>query len=320
MAKVIVGCGALNWDIFYLVEDLSKVFFEGLYFEPGKEYVLDRESFLNLLSKLKKEGTLVFEGGGGSSANTIYALAKLSFKTAFLGAVGEDPFGARALRELESIGVCTKRVRRQGETSLALIMLDSKRDRTIVVSPGTAESALFFEREDLFSSSLYHFSSFASPEGVLFQRELLLNLKSKISIDPGEIYSKQGKSFLKPFLEKTQILFITEREFRLGMLSVEEIWSWGVRYLFIKRGKEGALGATNRLFIRSSVYPVKHVVDNTGAGDYFNAGVLAGLSLNLPMDKVVELGLYSASLSLRNYGRSGIMTPQEFEKFLSRLK
>ncbi len=211
-------------------------------------------------------------------------------------------------------------IKREGETSLALILLDKKKDRAIIVSPGSAEKALTFKKKNSYPQGFYHLSSLVSLEGKLFQRDLLLNLKSKISLDPGEIYAQEGRLFLKPFLEKTIYLFITERELEKSGWTREEILEKGVKEVYLKRGKEGAMVLKKNWVIKSSVYPAERIVDNTGAGDYFNAGILAGIFLGLPVEKTLEIGLYSASMSLRDYGRRGILNRKEFKKFVDRLK
>ncbi len=316
------GCGALNWDIFFEVDDLEEFSFEGFQFFPGEEYVFERKSFLELYENLKREKRFLAEGGGGSSANTIYALAKMGFKCGFIGAVGEDPFGEKILEELKALSVDTSCVIKGGETSLALIFLDKKKDRAIVVSPGTAESYLSYEtlKSLLPRSGLIHLSSFASTEGKSFHLALLSAFEGIISLDPGEIYAKEGKDFLSPFLKKAKFLFITEKELKLSCISVEELLEKNLKGLFIKMGSKGALAITRNYCVRGSVYPPERVVDNTGAGDYFNAGVLAGILLGIPLEEALDLGLYSASVSLRDFGRKGVLSYQEFKNFLSRLK
>jgi ribokinase len=320
--KPFLGCGALNWDIFFGLEDLSAFSFEGFKFFPGEEYVFERKAFLELLEKLKKEATFLHEGGGGSSANTLYALAKWGYPCIFIGAVGEDEFGKKILEEFKEVGLNRDNIFKSNETSLALILLDKKRDRSIVVSPGSAEASLSLEKIKLPSmkEAWLHLSSFASKEGEAFQKGLISTFKGVISLDPGEIYAEKGKEFLKPFLEKTKYLFMTERELELANLSCEELLKEKVHTIFIKMGKRGAMALSKNMALRYSVYPAKKIIDNTGAGDYFNAGVLAGLYLNFTLEKALELGLYSASLSLRDYGRRGVLNQEEFKKFLSRLK
>ena len=319
---LILGCGALNWDIFYAVKDLERFSFEGMRFIPGEEYVLPREAFLELLKKLQKEGLFLYEGGGGSSANTIFALATWGFSCGFIGALGEDTFGEKILKEFSKVNLKELYLVKAGQTSLALILLDDKRDRAIVVSPGSAEMYLSIENLKVtpFKGAILHLSSFASKEGEAFQKELISTFEGEISLDPGEIYAEKGKAFLATFLKKTKYLFLTEKELKRAELSTEELLESGIRYLFIKMGKRGALALTQNLSIRSSVFPAKEIVDNTGAGDYFNAGVLAGLLVGLSLEKALELGLYSASISLRDFGRKGILSQSEFKNFLSRLK
>lgn len=319
MRKYIIGCGALNWDIFFRISSLKELEREGFSFKPGREYVLERSTFGRVYAYLRERAQRVFEGGGGSSANTIYALSKLGFNASFLGAVGDDEWGEKALNELRAIGVETNFIQRVGTTSLALILLDQANDRTILVSPGTAEEALNFNNCFPYPQALYHFSSYASKKGQLFQRTLLERLPQKISLDPGEIYSTLPKGELSIYLEGTKYLFITEEELKLSGFSVEEIWDRGVEMIFLKCGKRGALAITKNKVIKSSVYPAEKVVDNTGAGDYFNAGVLAGVILKLELEKVLTLGLYLASVSLRDYGRRGLPSRDEFKKFISKL-
>lgn len=320
MRSLVIGCGALNWDIFFEVETIENLRFGEIKLEAGREYLLERRKFLEVYAELKKKAKLVFEGGGGSSANTIYCLAKLGFNTFFLGAVGKDEFGEKVLYELKEVGVETKGIKKGGTTSLALILLDKNKDRTILVSPGTAENFLTFEKDPFYPLGLYHFSSLASSSGQTYQMTLLQNLPQKISFDPGEIYTSKGKEFLKPFLEKTKYLFLTAKELFQSGYSKETLWERGIWALFLKKGKEGAEVYTKKTNIKSSVFPTKQIVDNTGAGDYFNAGVLAGLLLGLSLDKTLSLGLYMASKSLRDYGRRGLPSKAEFKKFLSRLK
>lgn len=318
--KKVIGSGALNWDIFYFVEDLDKFSFNGVHFEPGREYVFERPLFNELLRALNRVATLLFQCGGGSSANTIYALSKWGFPTAFVGAVGTDRFGDEILRELSSLRVDITHIKRAGDTSLALIILDKSRDRTIIVSPGTSEMALSELHVKTLPPGLYHISSLASAEGRKFHQTLVEHLEFPLSLDPGEIYSSLGRDFLIPFLKKATCLFITEGELKKLDLETQGILTLGVKHLFVKMGRRGAMTVGRGRFIRSSVYPVREIVDNTGAGDYFNAGVLAGMLLRLTLESSLELGLFSAGISLRAYGRSGVPSMEEFKKFLKRLK
>ncbi len=317
----VCGSGALNWDIFFRVESLSQLPLKTA--SPGSEIVLPRKEFLFLLEYLYKAGEFLFEGGGGSSANTIFALGIWGFKCAFFSITGKDEFGKKILKEFEKAGISTEYISQKGKTSLALIILDEKKDRFIVVSPGDCENYICeILKREIPEPMLWHFSSFASSYGQEFQKELLKKVKkkSKISFDPGEIYAKKGKSFFIPFVKFCKFFFITQKELELFSFSPEELFDLGVEKIFLKKGKEGAELITPEKKIIESAVTIKEVIDNTGAGDYFNAGVIAGTLMGLEDEKILKLGIYSAGLSLRSYGRSGCMSKKEFEFYVNLLK
>lgn len=318
------GCGALNWDIFFEVEDLSTFKFENLEISPGREIVLKREKFLKFLKFLEKKEKFLFECGGGSSANTIYALSLWGFKNFFLGAVGKDQFGKKILEEFENAGVNTEFIIKGKNSSLAIILLDKKKDRFIAVSPGDSEE-LLPNSETIFPNISninisFHFSSFASKSGQNFQKNLLSKLNKKISFDPGEVYTKLGKTFLDPFFKKTEILFITEYELKKTGFILNELLNLGIEKIFLKKGKAGAECYTKEKKISFPALEIEKIVDNTGAGDYFNAGVLAGLKLGLSEEDALKLGIYSAGMSLRDFGRKGCLTKREFQNYVNLLK
>ncbi len=319
----IYGCGALNWDIFFevpsleVLQNIPSVDFE---VKPGCEVAVSREKFLKVLSELEKHGKRIFSCGGGSSANTIFALSQLGFKTGFIGVCGVDDFGELVLKELSQAKVDLGLVERHGETSLALIVLDASRDRFIIVSPGSAEAQ--FQKESflvrakerlLRERALLHLSSLASQAGQDFQKRLLFELSPKervalfVSFDPGQVYTKKGRNFLLEFLPHVDVFFSTEDELFEAGLNFNEIFNHSVLVLFLKRGKKGAKALTKDFELSQEALLPEKVVDNTGAGDYFNAGVLAGLMFGKTLDKALYLGALLASLSLSDYGRRGIL-------------
>ncbi len=315
-----VGCGALNWDIFFEVEDLEVLKEKNIQAIPGGEIALERKEFLGVLNFLEKKGNFLFEGGGGSAANTLYALSLWGFRCSFLGAVGEDSFGKKILEEFSSVNLVSEYIIKKGTTSLALIILSPYRDRFILVSPGDAEKYLpSLLSTKVLPTGVYHFSSFASKEGRNFQ----LNLLSKVNplcFDPGRIYTALGWEFLLPWLKKTKHLFITEEELSMLDKNPYDLLELGIEKIFLKQGKKGATLVSRDRVITASSLKVERIVDNTGAGDYFNAGVLAGIALGLPDERALNLGIYTAGISLRDYGRRGCLNKKEFQNYVSLLK
>ena len=323
-----VGCGALNWDYFFEINDLNSLCYGNYSLVPGREIALSENEFENFFSFLKRKAKLVTSLHGGSSANTIYALAKWGFQTGFIGGVGEDEEGEKILDAFKEKGIDISFVFKKGKTSKAIIIIDKHKNRFIAVCPGSAESFLLEQKSKIKQSlinnfskhTIFHFTSFASETGFEFQIDILKALSQKISFDPGEIYALKGKEKLLPFFKKTFLLFITDTELEILNENISTFLEMGINTICLKQGKRGAsFYQKGKIGVMSAIL-VDKVVDNTGAGDYFNAGVLAGLKLKLPMEKALELGCYVASMSLKAYGSLSLPSKREFEKLVSLVK
>src|SRR5690242_11376359 len=77
-------------------------------------------------------------GNGGKGANQAVAAARMGAVTRFVGAVGDDPFGARLVAGLAAAGVDTSGLVAvpATPTGVALIVVDAAADNRIVVAPG----------------------------------------------------------------------------------------------------------------------------------------------------------------------------------------
>lgn len=306
--------GALNLDLFYEVEDLGEL---GL--EAGGEVCCGPHGFEEIYRRAKEKGRLVARSAGGSAANTVYALGRLGFSTGFVGKVGVDTEGEIVLGGME--GVDLSRVRREGKTGLCLVVLDSRRDRALVVEPN-ANDTLLFEEIDLDYLCRFrhlHMSSFVGEGPFKAQLRLVRELPERVllSLDPGELYARRGIEEVGSLIERCWAVFITERElFELtGARSVDEgareLLRLGPRFVVCKRGAEGAVlfgrGETIALSAKEEV----RVVDNTGAGDVFDAGFLAGVLRGLSPRRCLELAHRLAVKSLQGFGRQCYPTEED---------
>lgn len=301
----VVGIGALNLDLFYEVEELESLGLKG-----GREETKG-EAFAELRDKLERTGRLVAKSAGGSAANTVYALSRLGFETAFVGRVGDDLEGEEVLKGME--GVDLSRVKRGGQTGLCLVVLDHRRDRALLVKPNVND--LFcVEDVDLDFISRFkfvHMSSFVADKALKAQLEVVRRLPAhvRLSVDPGELYAKRGLEDIRGLLERAWIVFITQDELQImtkkGLKKgAEEVLSLGLQWVVVKRGKKGAMAFGLKEVFKLEPEEEVEVVDNTGAGDVFNAGVLAGIIKGRTMEECLRFGHYLASKSLRGYGRS----------------
>lgn len=235
MAEV-EAVGALNWD---------RILFADRFAERGEEVGLDT----------------VEESIGGSAANTASWLSK-ERTVAFNGFVGDDLEGDQILRSLESAEIGTSRVVRDGGRSGAAFVISEGDERTIYVNDGVNRSP-----EAVPDCDLLHMASFFEYGALETQARLAGETDAAVSFAPGFLcYEAEGR--LEPVLERTDILFVNEKEhLALGGLSDP------VETVVVTQGEEGCLVLDSGREVEVEALEVE-VVDATGAGDAFAAGFL----------------------------------------------
>jgi ribokinase len=304
-----IGFGALNVDLIYRADRPDHLPELGIEWRPGGEILGGFEDFKRLRKILETNAAKIEKSGGGSAANTVFALSRMGFKTGYIGKVGTDSEGEFLINQLEDVD--TSRVRREGLSGFCLILLDQTRDRFMLLFPNTNDD-LREEEIDVpyISKARYlHLSSFSGPLPFRAQIETANCLSQNvcISFDPGELYAKRGIQELGPLLEHCKILFVTDKEAKMltGLgypRGAIKLLDTGPEIVVCKKGSSGS-----HVFKSSGDFEIPaeriEVVDRTGAGDVYDAGFLAGLLLGLPLDRCAVLATKAAARSITGYGR-----------------
>ena len=113
---------------------------------------------------------------------------------------------------------------------------------------------------------------------------------------------------LKKIISKTNILLINESE--LHLLTKEQnvdrsakvVLSMGPEKVIVKFGSKGAKCFSENENIAVGVYPVKNVIDPTGAGDVFGGGFISGLVDGLSIKEAMLRGSALASFCIEDFG------------------
>jgi ribokinase len=305
MAEIdVVGFGAMN------IDHLCRV----------KELVTDGEQSVTGFVSIP----------GGSAANTICGLARLGFKTGFVGAIGSDKSGKALVNDFKTAGVDTSQIRvKKAETGATTCISDKLGRRAIYVSPGANN---LLDQKDvnlayLNQAKLVHMSSFADDRQLKMQVALVKKLKSsvKLSLAPGMIYVTKGLKALTPLLKKTFVVFMNREEIeRLTGKDVpsgaRELVKIGCRIVVVTlgkgldRGKSGMVTAYILDGVKEHEVISKWVVrksgpETTGAGDAFAAGFLFGSLKGKGIEECGILGDLVAGLAIKKVGaRTGLPT------------
>jgi len=301
----VVGFGALNVDIVYEVNDLAS-----LGIERGRERMGSYEEFKDLLKFLKNKGKLRVKSGGGSAANTIYALGRIGFSCGYLGKTGKDEEGAFLQKELKEAGVDTRKIRQNTRSGICLVLLDKSRDRSIIVLPNANDTLSYSELDiDYINKAQFlHMSSFVGRIPFEAQKLVATKTKVKISFNPGELHATKGIKELAPILEHSFILFLSQREAEVltgedYKKGAKRLLGYGIEIVACTLGKKGSYVLSKEEELEVPAEKLE-AIDTTGAGDVYTAGFLAGLLKKLPLFECARLATRGAAQSIKGYGRS----------------
>jgi len=290
LKKEVIGLGALNCDVLYLVERIAR---------GGEEVgIID-----------------VKKAPGGSAANTIVALARLGVTVGFVGIAGTDEEGDLIVEEFRKEGVETRIRREEGYTGAAIGFVDATGERALYIYPGVNERLGIEDiNTDFVSNAQFlHTSSFVNKAQLEMQCELAKRITAKLSFSPGMYCFNYELEDLSELIARSEVIFLSLRELSALLKGAayeqgaEVLLDTGARIVCVTLGERGCYvasrtGASQLI----DAYPTK-VVDTTGAGDAFAAGFLYGLLEGKSVPESGKLGNLAASFCIRDYGcRKGL--------------
>jgi len=264
-------------------------------------------------AKIEIEERVVCSGGGGT--NTAVSFSRLGLKSAVVARLGQDPFGQLVVNELEREGVATSLlVRREEETDISVVLIGPDGGRTILVYRGPTR----LEAEDVDWSRLSgRWFYLASLEGNLDLVGKLIDFaqqkKIQVAWNPGEKELKQKEKVIQ--LANRVDLFNLNREEMEELtgesLKAKDFWpkveALGSRLIIVTDGRRGAyLWSQNGLMFRPA--PTSVPVDETGAGDAFGSGFVAGLIKGMSLEDAFELAMRNGASVVQKIGaKAGLL-------------
>ena len=318
-----IGFGALNADTFYSImpdRQLGNIVSDLL---PGGERIGTESERDQVIENAEKYAEITGKSGGGQAANTAVALARMGFKCGFIGKVGNDELGDLLLQSMENVD--KSHIQREGNSGTCLCILDQSGERANIVFPGCNDTLSINESDiDYVKSGRFlHITSFCS-EDILHLQEKLLDQDlgdTKVTFDPGEIYSRLGIDRLCGILRRTNILFATSKEVELITgkeyhKGIKEIIDCGTEIVACKMSEHGSMIVTREDDIIIPVTRVEKVVDKTGAGDVYAAGFIAGMLSGLPLESCGNLASRAAAVSITGYGREKYPDDEFLRQFI----
>ena len=250
---------------------------------------------------------------GGAPANVAVGLARLGVPTAFYGVVGDDEFGHLLSRKLRDEGVDARlRFAAEARTGLWFVALDEHGDRTFFSPAGLDSADKHISRQDVLAAPIAEArwlhcgsSCHVRPEG---QRALkaavarAAEASVRVSFDPNvraHLWPnlRSLRSLCESVFPACTLVKLAEDECeacvgeRAPERAAERLRDFGVRIACITLGERGAIALRGGRWFRAEA-PRVQVVDTTGAGDGFVAGLLSRLARDPdPTDETLQSAL-----------------------------
>ncbi|CRF28753.1 sugar kinase%2C ribokinase [Mycobacterium tuberculosis] len=246
-----------------------------------------------------KKGANFVKQAGGAPANVSAAIAKLGGNAAFVGKVGNDPFGGFLIEVLDQAGVVTQMVSKDDavKTTMAFVSLQANGERDFDFYRGADERLTMadVDLEYISKARVMHFGSATAllgGESLETYFTLIEHAKASgmfVSFDPnfrtnlwqgreGEFIERSRRGIGQADFVKVsddELRLLTEQEDMLE--GVRAMHQWGARVIAVTLGKEGTLlSASGQHAVIPSV-AIKSV-DSTGAGDSFVGATLFQLA------------------------------------------
>jgi len=276
------------------------------------------------------EGTLtavdpIEPATGGIVCNAGIALARLGLRVAALGCVGDDHWGPMIRERLSDEGIDTHALvtHPTAATTTAAVLIDAAGQRSFAFCPGATEQvspALFLENLDRFALSRMALVGYYSllPHLEHDLPEVLAAIRDRgcrTALDSAGTGGRMEP--LDRILPQLDVYVPSHAEaaHQTGQSDPRAILEAYRRcgapgLVGVKLGAEGALlsPAADEYVAIDPVPPPGPVVDTTGAGDCFYAGLLVGLLKGMRTEQAGRLGAACGALCVTRKGATTAIT------------
>ena len=258
------------------------------------------------------------EISGGSAANTMTGVASFGGTAAFIGKVANDEFGRIFGHDIRSAGVkfASNPVANGAPTSRSLILVTPDGERTMntflgistelnhgeIDAGAIAEAGILYLEGYLFDRTE---AKSAFRQAVEIARKA--GTRVALTLSDGFCVDRHRTEFLELIRSGIDILFANESEITALYETAEfdkaaEKARGDAPIVALTRSAKGSVIFSDGAAVQIPVDPVKSVVDTTGAGDLYAAGVLFGLAQGTPLETAGKLGSLAAAEIISHIG------------------
>lgn len=242
---------------------------------------------------------------GGTAPNIAYTLALLGGNPKVMATAGQD--FAEYRRWLDSYGVDTSAIVDIADEFCASFFVNTDLDQNQIASfyTGAMAHAKHLTFAEHAPESALTIVSPNDPQAMWNYAEECRQLGIPFIYDPSQQTVRMNGDELAHGLKGAYMLTINEYEYELikdrtGLGEADILAQ--VRGLLVTKGAKGSLLIMDGERYEIPTVPPTEVVEPTGAGDAFRAGMMRGIQLGLPWDVVGRMGALAATYVLEQVG------------------
>ncbi|MDB5762734.1 MAG: carbohydrate kinase family protein [Herminiimonas sp.] len=282
-------CGSLAFD--------TIMSFDGRFSEALLADQLHKVNVAFLVPNLRREF-------GGCAGNIAYNLKLLNGDPLIMATIGQD--GAPYLDRLERLAVSRRCIRtiEAAYTAQAFITTDADNNQITAFHPG----AMTLSHQNRIADAGTVKLAIVAPDGrdgMLQHAKDCAELNVPFIFDPGQGLPMFNGAELEHFIELATYVAVNDYEAELLTertgLSLDKI-AEHVSALVVTRGEQGAEIFTDGQRIDIPCVNVDHVIDPTGCGDAFRAGMLFGLTNGMDWATTGRLASLMGAIKIAHQG------------------
>lgn len=242
---------------------------------------------------------------GGTAGNIAYSLSLLNERPVILATIGKDYGTYFDWLKANSISEEGIKIIHEEFTAGAYIITDKADNQITGFNPGAMKypSGYTFNNTDS-----YQAIGIISPGNLQDMIEYAKSYKEKgipYICDPGQSLTQWDGSTLREWVDGSSILISNDYELEMVM-RLTGLDKKGLLHLtgtiITTMGEKGSLMSTSEFDLNIPPAKVDTVVDPTGAGDGYRAGLLKGIVTGKDMGTAAKMGSVVAAYAVEKYG------------------
>lgn len=242
---------------------------------------------------------------GGVGGNIAYSLGLLGESSSLVGTVGEDFAEYRAA--LASLGVDTSGVTEvKGElTASAFMNADLHGNQIASFYPGAMSASREIDISPFADGASWGIVSAGDPEAMMRHSREIADSRCKLVFDPSQQIVILSGEQLSHGIELSDLMVgndyeygMMQRKTGLGLDDIER----QTDIMVVTFGEQGSEIRSGGERIMIPIAPAVKVVDPTGGGDAYRAGLLKGLLMGLELEVVGRLAAQAATYAIEHHG------------------